>query len=279
MLSTTIIGDQLPAATILFLGLCLAVSAVGFKKYVFFISIGYGYSIAAMAIASCVLGAQSASLVTWIEAALIAAYGIRLGTFLVVRETKSSYQASQAVAGDRPSSVGLGLKLAIWPTVALLYVVMYMPLLSRFAAEARGARDGAPWLSIAGVALTALGLALEAIADAQKSAAKKKAPKRFCDTGLYRLSRCPNYFGEILVWTGLVASGAALIGTLTAWILSAIGYAGIVLVMIGSARRLEMKQEERYGSDPEFRAYVEKVPVLVPFVPVYSLKNARIYLG
>lgn len=49
--------------------------------------------------------------------------------------------------------------------------------------------------------------------------------------------------------------------------------------MVGSARRLELKQEARYGADPEFRAYTEKVPVIVPFLPVYSLKNARIYLG
>ncbi len=279
MLSTTILGGQLPAATLYFFGLCLAICLVGFKKYVYFISIGYGYSIAAMAIASCIIGASSAGLVTWIEAILIAAYGIRLGSFLAVREAKASYQASQAADKDRGGRIGLGLKLAIWPTVALLYVLMYMPLLARFASEAAGARDGLPWLSISGLALTALGLAIETIADAQKSGAKKKAPNRFCGTGLYRLSRCPNYFGEILVWTGLVAACAPLIGTPTAWVLSAIGYASIVLVMIGSARRLEIKQEERYGSDPEFRAYANKVPVLVPFLPIYSLKDAKLYLG
>jgi steroid 5-alpha reductase family enzyme len=279
MLSSTILGGLLPSATLLFLGVCLAVSAIGFKKYVYFISIGYGYSIAAMAVISCVLGGSAASLLTWLEAILVAAYGLRLGTFLVIREGKGSYRASQAADGDRPEGVGLGLKLAIWVTVAVLYVIMFMPLLARFAAETAGKADGLPALSAAGVALTALGLALEAIADAQKSAAKKKAPKRFCDSGLYRLTRCPNYFGEILVWTGQLAAGAALLGTWLAWALAAVGYACIVLIMVGSARRLELKQEERYGSDPEFRAYSKRVPILLPFLPIYSLKDAKIYLG
>jgi steroid 5-alpha reductase family enzyme len=279
MLSSTILGGLLPSATILFLGLCLAVSAIGFKRYVYFISIGYGYSVAAMALASCLLGGGTASLLTWMEAILIAAYGLRLGTFLVIREGKSSYQASQAADGDRPDRVGLGLKLAIWVTVSVLYVLMFTPLLARFAAEDSGKADPLPGLSAAGVAVTALGLALEAIADAQKSAAKKKAPRRFCGSGLYRLTRCPNYFGELLVWTGLIAAGASLLGSWLAWALAAVGYACIVLIMIGSARRLELKQEDRYAADPDFRAYSKTVPILLPFLPIYSLKDARIYLG
>jgi steroid 5-alpha reductase family enzyme len=277
MFASTILGGLLPAAALLFLCACLAVSAIGFAKYVYFISIGYGYSIAAMAILSCVLGGAAASPLTWLEAGLLAAYGLRLGTFLVIRESKPSYRASQAVDGDRPQRVGL--KLAIWPTVAVLYAIMFMPLTARFASEAAGRADPLPWLSAIGAAATALGLAIEAVADAQKSAAKKRAPKRFCDSGLFRITRCPNYFGEMLVWTGALASGAALLGTWLAWTLAAIGYASIILIMIGSARRLEMKQEERYGADPEFRAYVKDVPVLIPFLPIYSLKDAKVYLG
>jgi steroid 5-alpha reductase family enzyme len=279
MFTATILGGLLPAATLPFLGVCLAISAIGFWKYVYFISIGYGYSIAAMAAISCVLGGATAGILTWLEAMLLAAYGLRLGTFLVIREAKPSYRASQAADGDRDERVGLGFKLVIWVAVAVLYAIMFMPVMARFASEAGGKRDASQWLSAIGVAATALGLAVEAVADAQKSAAKKRKPKRFCDSGLYRITRCPNYFGEILVWTGALAAGAALLGTWLAWALSAVGYACIVLVMVGSARRLELKQEERYGADPEFRAYVGKVPVLLPFLPIYSLRDAKLYLG
>jgi steroid 5-alpha reductase family enzyme len=125
----------------------------------------------------------------------------------------------------------------------------------------------------------ALGLIIEGVADAQKSAAKKKAPHRFCAAGLYRYTRCPNYFGEMLFWTGNILAGASLLGTWLAWVLAVGGYLSIILVMIGSGRRLELKQEARYGMDPEYQAYVAKTPVLVPFLPIYSLKNAKLYLG
>jgi steroid 5-alpha reductase family enzyme len=279
MFSTGILGGQLPSATLAVLGLCLAVTAIGFRKFSYFVGLGYGLSVAASALLCCLLGWAEAGLASRLEAILLAAYGLRLGGFLAVRDSKGSYRASRAAEVDRPESVGLGPKLAMWPAAALLYAVMLTPLSARFAAEASGAADPLPWLSLAGAALTALGLALETSADAQKSAAKKKEPNRFCDRGLYRLTRCPNYFGEILVWTGLLVSGAPLLRTPLAWVLSAAGYASIVFVMIGAAGRLELKQEERYGSDPGFRAYAQRTPVLVPFLPIYSLKGRGSRLG
>lgn len=135
-----------------------------------------------------------------------------------------------------------------------------------------------PALSFAGLAVMAAGLCIEAIADRQKAAAKKHAPGRFCDSGIYRAVRCPNYFGELLVWTGSLTAGASLMGNAAMWAISLVGYACIFYIMIGSSRRLELKQEARYGSDPEYRAYAEKVPILFPLVPLYSLKKAKAFL-
>ena len=58
------------------------------------------------------------------------------------------------------------------------------------------------------------GICIEALADKQKSDAKKKNPNKPAMTGLYKYSRCPNYFGEILFWTGAIVSG---IGALKGW--------------------------------------------------------------
>ncbi len=46
--------------------------------------------------------------------------------------------------------------------------------------------------------------------------------------------------------------------------------------MKGSARRLELKQEQRYGADPEYHAYVKSVPILFPLVPICSFRNAKV---
>ena len=279
MFSSTILGGLLPWAIVPLAGICLAVSAIGFRKTVYFISIGYGYSIAAMAITSLAVAGRVAGAVTWLAAVLLAIYGIRLGTYLAIREGKASYQATQKSDGDRSAGTGLAAKLGIWITVALLYPAMFMPALARFVGEARGGADQVPALSIAGVAVMAAGIAIEAVADLQKSAAKKRNPGRFCGSGLYRFIRCPNYFGELLVWTGNLLAGAAFLGGWLAWAIAAIGYVSIFLIMKGSARRLEIKQGECYGSDPEYQHYAETTPILFPFLPIYSFRESVIYLG
>ena len=41
--------------------------------------------------------------------------------------------------------------------------------------------------------------------------------------------------------------------------------------MFSGARRLELRQAENYGNDPEFQAYIKKTPIIIPFVPIYSV--------
>ena len=44
----------------------------------------------------------------------------------------------------------------------------------------------------------------------------------------------------------------------------------IIFVMFSGARRLEIRQNKNYGKDPEYQKYVKSVPILVPFIPLYS---------
>jgi hypothetical protein len=49
--------------------------------------------------------------------------------------------------------------------------------------------------------------------------------------------------------------------------------------MLGSSRRLELKQNERYGADNAYQAYARTTPILFPLVPLYSLRNLKVFLG
>jgi hypothetical protein len=49
--------------------------------------------------------------------------------------------------------------------------------------------------------------------------------------------------------------------------------------MLGSTKRLEAQQDERYGDRLEYQTYVQTVPILIPFIPVYSFRTMRVYLG
>ena len=121
----------------------------------------------------------------------------------------------------------------------------------------------------------ALGIIIESVADIQKNNSKKKNPKRFCDTGLYKLVRCPNYLGEMIFWTGVLVSGVNILTGVGQWILALVGYIGIIFVMFSGARRLELRQNKNYGNDPEYQKYVKTVPIMVPFIPLYSVAKYK----
>lgn len=123
------------------------------------------------------------------------------------------------------------------------------------------------------------GLVIETAADIQKNAAKKINPKRFVDTGLFKIVRCPNYFGEMLFWTGVFISGLNVCDSIPAWIAVFAGYLGIIYVMFSGARRLEERQNRNYGNDEEYQKYVKSTPIMIPFVPIYSVEKHKWLVG
>lgn len=252
----------------------LLFSAVGFKKYVWFISIGYGFSVAAIGAALLIMFRGGTGTGT-LAAVLFIIYGCRLGGYLAFREMKSvSY--SKAMKGEirDGSTIGMGAKVAIWISASALYVCETSPVLFRLA-DGRGV-DG---FGIVGVIISLCGIVLESCADWQKNKAKKKNPHRFVDSGLFRFVRCPNYLGEMTFWTGVFVSGLNVYNGALQWILAVAGYAGIIYVMFGGARRLEIRQNKRYGNDPAYQAYVKSTPIMVPFIPLYSVEKYKWLVG
>ncbi|RYE08532.1 MAG: DUF1295 domain-containing protein [Hyphomicrobiales bacterium] len=270
----------IPTAPLSLLGLslliCLAVSALGFRRSDWFISIGYGLSIAAQALIFSLL--HLGTLDFWLVAQqlLLLAYGLRLALFLLSRERSPSYARELAASKERSVSISGGAMIGMWIGVAFLYVSMYAPGLLSLVAASNGA--SLPSLPI-GAVIMLIGLALEAGADAQKSRFKAANPQRFVSTGLFAFVRTPNYLGEMLFWIGAFVSGISAYQTIGDWLLAALGILCIELVMLGAARRLEQKQADRYAGDPAFETYAKTVPVLIPFVPLYSLRDWKYYLG
>ena len=250
--------------------LAFLVSSVGLIYFIYFFSIGYGFSIAVLSIALLSLFSQSLSTATLTICALLCVYGFRLGLYLLIRERKSeAYKKilrSPEIAQKKPFLE----VLFVWLFCALLYVLQVSPLAFRLANAADGVvvSNTAEWI---GMAIMVLGFVFEIVADAQKYAAKKVKPNHFVDTGLYRLVRCPNYLGELILWSGclLLAIGANLLWW--QWLLSALGYLGLVYVIFSGTRRLELRQATTYGNDPEFLSYVKHTPILIPFIPLYSV--------
>lgn len=249
----------------------LLFSAVGFYMYIYFFSVGYGLSAAALG-ATLAIGFRS-QLGPWELATclLLIAYGLRLSGYLVVRELRSlAYRKVLSPELTRSKRMATGPKLAIWVSCAGLYTLQVSPLYFRLSNGA--APDG--W-QVVGVCLMACGLVLEACADLQKSAAKKKAPYAFVSTGLFGFVRCPNYLGELILWLGMLLQGAGALRGPGQWAAALAGYALLVYIMFSGARRLEIRQNRNYGKDPAYREYIRRVPILLPFVPLYSVEKYK----
>ena len=252
----------------------LAVSAVGWKYFIYFFSLGYGYGIVALAAAMMVMFGSVLSVPTVVLCCLLIVFGMRLGTFLLMRERKAATYRKILYEPSLQKKKPVGVIITVWLFCAILYVLQVSPVAFRLMNTQAGTAVNDLWAWI-GAAMVLCGILLESFADMQKSAAKKRNPKRFVDTGLYRLVRCPNYLGEVTIWTGVLLSGIGAGLTWWQWLIAAIGYIGIVYVMFSGARRLELRQNEVYGNDPEYQAYVKKTPILLPFLPIYSVERYK----
>lgn len=259
------------------LAVCAVLCAVGFYKFVYFLSIGYGFAVAGGGIAVLVMYLINPTATPlWIilvQAALFLAYGVRLSGFLLVRELKNVTFKKTDVAKDTLSKNGekkmpIFVLATIWVCVSVLYVAQVSPMLFRY--------DNASTdfiVPVVGFAISVFGLILEAIADKQKSAQKKERPDMVATKGLYKMCRCPNYLGEILFWTGVFVSGVTTYTGIGQWITAILAYICIVYIMFNGAQRLEKRQMARYGDNAEYNAYADKTPIIIPLLPIYHLNK------
>ena len=270
------------------LGICL----IGFWKYIYFLSVGYGLSVAAIGLTMLIryelYYGYNLPWTILVQLVLFIVYGVRLGGFLLARELrnvnyrKTLEEATKTKSGSS-DKLPMPVMLCMWVMVAALYMMQTSPVY--YHIENNAAIYQLPnsfreieVLSLIGAIISFAGILLEAIADKQKSKAKKVNPKRFCDRGLYKMCRCPNYFGEIVFWTGVFVSALDVLNTWYQWTLAIAGYLAIIYIMLNGAKRLEKRQSARYGEDPEFQEYVKKTPIIFPLIPLYSLKDSKIIM-
>ena len=258
------------------LAVAAVITAAGFYKFVYFISIGYAFSVAGLAVAMLIGFGTSLTLPVAILLAIVAVYAARLGIFVVIREYKNvAYRKVLDEASTGFKKIPFFVKIPIWIFCSVLYVMQVSPVFFRLQNGLQEAYAG--WL-YAGIVVVAIGFLLQTVADAQKNRAKKENPKTFCRQGLFKMVRCPNYFGEIIVWTGVFVSSMPCLSGWFQIAFSLAGYIGLVYVMFGSTRRLELRQNKNYGSDHAYQEYGRTTPVLIPMLPLYTVADWK-WLG
>lgn len=185
----------------------------------------------------------------------------RLGTFLFNR-----------IAQDSKDSRFTALKNNFWTfsipwNLQVLWVfLLQLPILVANTAASQpavGALDSLGW------ALWCVGFLVEAVADGQKFAFRGVPSNkgRFITSGLWRYSRHPNYFGEILMWLGICTSCSSCLSgwRWLAWLSPA--FNALLLLFVSGVPMLEKAGEAKWGSEPDYRHYMDNTSCIVPWFP------------
>lgn len=195
-----------------------------------------------------------------VPAALTIVWAARLGGYLVTRIRRMGFDRRFDGMRESPRRFA-----GFWALQAVTAFVVLLPVAAA-AASPRPTRSLGP-MELLGLGLWAAGFLIEALADAQKSAFKRRGGAGPIMTGLWSWSRHPNYFGEALLWWGVLFYAApALFGFL--W-LAALGPAFItgLLLFVSGVPLLERSADERYGGDPAYREYKRRTSAFVPLPP------------
>lgn len=196
-----------------------------------------------------------------IVAAMVTVWAARLGSFLFMRIHGDGKDDRFDVIKTKPLRFFL-----TWTLQGTWVILTAASALVIITNSQRLPIDG--W-AIAGFAIWAIGFAIEVTADNQKSAFKKDPANqgKFIQQGIWAWSRHPNYFGEIMLWSGItIASVPLLSGWQWVTLISPI-FVIFLLTKVSGVPMLEKKAEKKWGEDTDYIRYRDNTPVLIPRRP------------
>lgn len=194
-----------------------------------------------------------------IMTALVCTWAFRLGSFLVVRVSRAGLDTRFDGVRDNPPRF-----LLFWTIQGVWVWITALPL---WLVNGTPTQPPLGWLDAAGLAVWALGFAVEAVADWQKFRFKEDPANKgkFIDTGLWSLARHPNYGGEMTMWWGMfvISAGALHGGALCAAAVSPV-FVMTLLLKVSGVPMLEEAAKKRWGEDPAFKEYRKRTRLLLP---------------
>ncbi|KAK3029955.1 hypothetical protein RJ639_037910 [Escallonia herrerae] len=189
---------------------------------------------------------------------LVVVWGLRLGLFLLMR----ILQWEEDRRFDEMRS-NFGKLAVFWIFQAVWVWTVSLPV------TVVNAIDRDPPLQaqdIIGWIMWSMGIIVEATADQQKLTFKNAPESRgkWCNVGLWKYSRHPNYFGEIFLWWGImVASTPVLEGAEWLVILGPV-FLTLLLLFLSGIPLLEASADKKFGSVAGYRLYKKSTSPLIP---------------
>jgi len=191
--------------------------------------------------------------------AMVAIWALRLSIYISWRNhgQPEDYRYREIRANNEPGFRFKSLYIVFGLQAALAWIIS-LPL-----AAAIGGTAEIGILDYAGIALWVTGMVFEAVGDFQLSRFRKDPGNRgkVLDTGLWRYTRHPNYFGNATLWWGfyLVALSAGGWWTIVAPLLMT-----FLLLKVSGVALLE---KDIGGRRPEYRQYIQRTNAFFPGLP------------
>eukprot|EP00529_Nitzschia_sp_RCC80_P026508 CAMPEP_0113521950 /NCGR_PEP_ID=MMETSP0014_2-20120614/44927_1 /TAXON_ID=2857 /ORGANISM="Nitzschia sp." /LENGTH=342 /DNA_ID=CAMNT_0000419971 /DNA_START=367 /DNA_END=1392 /DNA_ORIENTATION=+ /assembly_acc=CAM_ASM_000159 len=206
--------------------LSLLGSSCGFSTFLYFITVGFGTGVALPLSTALIVYIQETSLpiLTVVHSVLTILWGVRLATFLLLREYVMWPELHRKIVElQSRMSIPFVSKLLCWFVYSFFYVSLVSSCWSRLiqaaavaAASSTVSLESPPlpvhwnsqWgpIGYVGIFLQVIGLSLETIADWQKTSFKKGSRHSWCNVGVWSWSTHPHYLGDGMFWVGTYLS-------------------------------------------------------------------------
>lgn len=221
---------------------------------------GPGFAIVAWVAAS--LSASPPPGRTLLLLAVVTVWGARLGVYLAWRlwgeDEDYRYAAMRSAHGD---SFALRSLVTVFLLQGALIWLISLPIQAAILVPGETTLG---WLDLTGATVWAVGVYFESVGDWQLARFKADPANRgkVLDTGLWRYTRHPNYFGDFLVWWGLfLISCSTPFGPWT--VLSPLAMS-VLLLRVSGVSLLEKTITERR---PRYAEYIERTSAFFPRPP------------
>jgi steroid 5-alpha reductase family enzyme len=219
---------------------------------------GIGFALIAWAI---FLNAGEPHEDSWLLAILTTVWAVRLSIHLAVRNLGESEDFRYRAMRERwGKSFPLASLFIVFGLQGAVMWVVSLPIQISLSVTAPTSTT----FVVVGVALWAVGMFFETVGDWQLVQFKNNPDNtgQVLDTGLWRYTRHPNYFGDSLVWWGLFLVAVSQSGAW--WTIISPATMTILLLQVSGVSLLERTLR---SSKPEYADYVKRTNAFLPGMP------------
>ena len=195
---------------------------------------------------------------TLIIIGMVSFWALRLGIFLFIRVLKVGEDRRFREAKKSFS------KYLVWWTMSALWV--FLTTANALTLIINNKKLVNQPIFYLGLLIWFIGILFEIIADEQKRRFRlnEKNRGKYISSGLWSISRHPNYFGEITLWAGITVMGISTFEGMNYLAIFSPIFSYLLLVYVSGVRLLELRGNKKWGHLEDYQNYKKNTPKLIP---------------